>query len=153
MKGFFISLNLTLAALFLTTAVLADDVDDIKALEMDARVQESAGNTAGFYQYMAPEFTIFPPTAGLLAEPHTEENRLRTQARFDAGMRYDIRVRNMDVKVYGNTAISTYYTVSTIYRPGGEAPEIWNLRMTGVWVKQSGEWKVVHRHESRLALR
>ena len=153
MKGFFVSLNLILAALFVTTVVFADDVDDIKAAEMDARVQESAGNTAGFYKYMVPEFTIFPPTAGLLAEPHTEENRLRNQARFDSGWKYDIQVRNLDVKVYGDTAISTYYTVSTIYRPGGETPEIWNLRMTGVWVKQSGEWKVVHRHESRLALR
>ena len=60
MKGFFVSLNLILAALLVTTVVLADDVEDIKALEMEVRVQESAGNTAGFYQYMTPEFTIFP---------------------------------------------------------------------------------------------
>ena len=152
MKGFFVSFNLILVALFLTTAVLADDVEDIKALEMEVRVQESAGNTAGFYQYMVPEFTIFPPTGGLLAEPHSEENRLRTQARFDSGWKYDINVRNMDVKVYGDTAVSTYYTVSTIHRPGVETV-VWNLRMTGVWVKQAGEWKVVHRHESRITLR
>ena len=117
MKGFFFSLNLTLVALFVPTAVFADDVDDIKALELEVRIQESAGNTAGFYKYMVPEFTIFPPTAGLLAEPHTEENRLRSQARFDAGMRYDIQVRNMDVKVYGNTAVSTY----SARRPAGGA--------------------------------
>ena len=61
MKGFFISLNLTLAALFLTTAVLADDVDDIKALEMDARVQESAGNVDGYFQYKGSGYTIPPP--------------------------------------------------------------------------------------------
>jgi|AP82_1055514.scaffolds.fasta_scaffold289723_1 ketosteroid isomerase-like protein len=152
MKGFFVSLNLILVALFLTTAVFADDVEDIKALELEVRIQESAGNTAGFYNTMVPEFTIFPPTGGLLAEPHTEENRLRSQARFDSGWKYDIQVRNMDVKVYGNTAVSTYYTVSTIHRPGVESV-VWNLRMTGVWVKQAGQWMVVHRHESRITLR
>ena len=61
MKGFFISLNLTLAALFLTTAVLADDVDDIKALEMDARAQEGAGNVDGYFQYKGFRLHHSPP--------------------------------------------------------------------------------------------
>lgn len=110
MKGFFISLNLTLAALFLTTAVLADDVDDIKALEMDARVQESAGNVDGYFQYKGSGYTISPPTRGLLSPGSTQE---QAQARFDAGMKFNMQMRNFDVKFYGDTALCTYL-------PGGD---------------------------------
>ncbi len=118
---------------------------------MAARAAEAAGHTQGFFKYMVPEFSIFPPTAGLLAHTATKENRLR-KAGFDSGIKYDIQVRNLDVQIYGHTAVSTYYVVATIYRPEVESVR-WNLRRTGVWVQQAGEWKVVHRHESRLALR
>jgi hypothetical protein len=112
---------------FLATPALAGDVEDVKAVEMAVRAAEAAGNTLGYFKTMVPEFSIFPPTGGLLANPNTEENRLRTQAGFDSGIKYDIQVRNLDVQIYG--------------------------RMTGVWVKEAGEWKVVHRHESRMTLR
>ncbi len=144
--------SLWVLGMFLATPVLADDVEDVKAAEMAARAAEAAGNTQGFFKDMVSEFSIFPPTAGLLAHPATEENRLRTQATFDSGTKYDIQVRNLDVQIYGNTAVSTYYVLATIHRPEVESVR-WNLRMTGVWVKQAGEWKIVHRHESRLALR
>ena len=150
MKGFFISLNLTLAALFLTTAVLADDVDDIKALEMDARAQEGAGNVEGDIQYKGSGYPIFPPTRGLLSPGATKE---QAQARFDAGMKFNMQMRNFDVKFYGDTALCTYYLVGTVQGPNSDTPERWNLRMTSVWAKQSGQWKIVHRHESHLILR
>ena len=55
-----------LATLFvigmLATAVaMADDVDDIRAAELDSRAQEKAGNADGVYDYMVPEFSISPP--------------------------------------------------------------------------------------------
>ena len=139
-------------SMFLATAAQAGDVEDVKAAEMAVRAAEAAGNTLGFFKNMVPEFSIFPPTGGLLAHTATEENRQRIQAGFDSGIKYDIQVRNLDVQIYGNTAVSTYYVVATIHRPEVESVR-WNLRMTGVWVKQAGEWKVVHRHESRMTLR
>lgn len=65
-----------LATLFvigmLATAVaMADDVDDIRAAELDSRAQEKAGNADGVYDYMVPEFSISPlqpdwsPTDGM----------------------------------------------------------------------------------------
>ena len=89
--------TLWVLGMFLATPAVADDVEDVKAAEMAARAAEAEGNTLGFYKNMVPEFSIFPPTAGLLAHPATEENRLRTQATFDAGTKYDIQVRNLDV--------------------------------------------------------
>ena len=135
---------------FLTTAALADDEDDVKAAVMDSRAQEHAGNIDGYFKYHVPQFTIFPPTSGFLSESPDKEV---TQARFDAGMKLDMQMRNFDIKVYGDTAITTYYSVGQVQRPGSSTSERWNLRITGVWSKDSGDWKVVHRHESPLALR
>jgi len=142
--------TLFVIGMFLTTVTMADAADDVRAAEMDSRAQEDAGNVDGYFKYMVPQFTIFPPTSGLLSEAPAKEV---TQARLDAGMKFSMQMRNFDVKVYGDTAITTYYSVGTVQRPGSSTSERWNLRMTGVWIKQSGEWKLVHRHESPLVLR
>ncbi len=142
--------TLFVIGMFLTTVTMADAADDVRAAEMDSRAQEDAGNVDGYFKYMVPQFTIFPPTSGLLSEAPAKEV---TQARLDAGMKFNMQMRNFDVKVYGDTAVTTYYSVGTVQRPGSSTSERWNLRMTGVWIKQSGEWKLVHRHESPLVLR
>jgi len=141
--------TLCVIGIFLTTVTLADDADDVKAAEKDFRAKEKAGNVDGYFAYKAPTYSIFPPTSGLIANGQSKE---LAYARFDPTAERDMQIRNIDVQIYGNTAVSTYYLVSTTQRPGSER-ERRHLRMTGVWVKQSGEWKLVHRHESPLVLR
>ena len=143
-------ISLGLLGLLLTTAALAGDVEDVTAAEMDSRVQEMAGNVDGYFKYKGSTYTIFPPTGGFLS---TGSRREQAQARFDAGMKFDMTTRNYDVKIYGDTAVATYYTVGTVQRSAESEPEWWNLRMTSVWVKEAGQWKLAHRHESHLALR
>ena len=150
MRVWIATLRILAAALLLTTTVLADDADDIKALVMDARAQEGAGNVDGYFQYKGSGYTISPPTRGLLSPGSTKK---QAQARFDAGMKFNMQMRNFDVKFYGDTALCTYYLVGTVQGPNSDTPERWNLRMTSVWAKQSGQWKIVHRHESHLILR
>jgi hypothetical protein len=104
MRVWIATLRILAAALLLTTTVLADDADDIKALEMDARAQEGAGNVDGYFQYKGSGYTIFPPTRGLLSPGSTKE---QAQARFDAGMKFNMQTRNFDVKFYGDTALCT----------------------------------------------
>ncbi len=141
--------TLFIIGMFLTNVGFADDADDVKAAEMDFRAKESAGNVEGYFAHKAPTYTIFPPTSGLLSKGQDIE---RARARLGGGTQRDMQIRNIDVQLYGNTAVSTYYLMSTTQRPGGER-ERRHLRMTGVWVKESGDWKVVHRHESALSLR
>ena len=150
MKTLMTTLTMTLMSLLLTNGAFADAADDVTAAEMDSRAQEDAGNIDGYFKYMVPEFTIFPPTSGLLSEA---PEKAVTQARIDAGMKFNMQMRNFEVKVYGDTAVTTYYSVGTVQRPGSSTSERWSLRMTGVWIKQSGDWKLVHRHESPLVLR
>ncbi len=40
-----------------------------------------------------------------------EEQRNRFQARVDAGFRFNVQIRHLDVKVYGNAALVTGYSV------------------------------------------
>jgi len=141
--------TLLVIGMFATAVVLADDADDVKAAEMDFRAKESSGNVEGYFAHKAPTYTIFPPTSGLLSEGQDIE---RAKVRLGDGAQRDMQIRNIDVQLYGNTAVSTYYLMSTTQRPGGERQRR-HLRMTGVWVKESGAWKVVHRHESALSLR
>ena len=117
------TLTLCLWGMLLPTAALASDAEDVIAAEMDSRVQEMAGNVDGYFKYKGSTYTIFPPKGGLLS---TGSKREQAQARFDAGM---------------------------VRRSAESEPERWNLRMTSVWVKEAGEWKSVHRHESHLTLR
>ena len=134
--------TLCVVGMFLTTVTLAEDVDDVKAAEVDFRAKESAGNVDGYFAYKAPTYSIFPPTSGLIAGGQSKE---RAYARFDPTAERDMQIRNIDVQIYGNTAVSTYYLVSTTQRPGGER-ERRHLRMTGVWVKESRGFTAMSPH-------
>ena len=51
MRSIISTLTLCLWGMFLTTAALAGDVEDVIAAEMDSRVQEMAGNVDGYFKY------------------------------------------------------------------------------------------------------
>ena len=96
--------TLCVIAMFLTTVTLADDEDDVKAAEMDFRAKESTGNVDGYFAYKAPIYSIFPPTSGLISGGQSMD---RAYARFDPTAERDMQIRNIDVQIYGNTAVST----------------------------------------------
>ena len=143
--------TLWLLGMFLATPALADDVEDVKAAEMAARAAEAAGNTLGFFKNMVPEFSIYPPTARLVSHGWDEESKVRMRARHDSGRQFDFQIRHLVVKVFGDAAVSTYYLVGPVLLPDGERQRQ-SLRMTSVWIKQAGQWKLAHRHESPLKL-
>jgi ketosteroid isomerase-like protein len=60
-----------------------------------------------------------------------------------------LRWRNLDIKVYGNTAITTGYVTGSITHPNGSA-QLGSWRTSLVWVKTDGKWKVANDHTSEL---
>jgi uncharacterized protein (TIGR02246 family) len=67
-----------------------------------------------------------------------------------AGFRFDVEPRDIDTKIYGNTAVSIAYLEGTVTFPGGTTREgTW--RYSDTRVKQDGVWRVVQYHISRLA--
>ena len=133
------------------TSVVADDVDDAKAAELDLMEAENEGDMDRIFRHIAPGRSVFLPNGGLLILGGTPEDKRRRQAQSERGFKLNLRVRHLEAEVYGETAVLTYYRVGTISAPDGTSRPV-SLRVSVVRVKQAGEWKVVHRHGSTLTL-
>ena len=125
----------------------ADDVADVKAAEMAFNAAQNAGNIDGMFKYLLPGRTVFGPGGGRLFEGWTEESRKQRQAGFDAGRKIDLRIEDLQVRMFGDTAVTTFYRIGTVKELNGIAKPT-HLRISGVWVRQVEGWKLAHRHES-----
>ena len=144
--------TLLVVGMFLTTVAIADDADDVRAALQRYMTALNAGDANAFIQSRAARSTGFGARGGLLATSDSlEEARSGFQADYDAGLRYDVQSRHVEISVYGDTAVTTGYGVGRLTFPDGTTNQV-NNRITRVWVKQGGQWKEVHRHLSPLRL-
>ncbi len=141
--------TLFLMGMFLTTAALADDVDDVKAAVQGHFAALKAGDVNAFIRYYASETSVFAG-GGLLERFHSlEERRNDFQAGVDAGEKRNLQLQHMEVKVYGNAAVVTGYLMGTSTAADGTVTQSRQQR-TEVLIKQGGQWKAVHNHRSPL---
>jgi len=140
-------------SMFLTAVAMADDVDDVKAADENYYAAMNSGDARGWAQSrLSAESTRFGPGGGLLEVfGSLEEQEQIRKAEFDAGLKYNLRARHREVKIYGNTAVVTLYGVGTVTASSGNNAQV-NNRITRVWVKQGGQWKMVHAHLSPVVL-
>ncbi len=144
--------TLLVVGMFLMTVAMADDVDDVKAALQRYGTALDTGDANAFIQSHAARSTSFGARGGLLATSDSlEEARSEFQADYDAGLRYDVQQRHVEVSVYGDTAATTSYGVGRLTFPDGTTNQV-NSRITRVWVKQGGQWKRVHQHISPVVL-
>ncbi len=135
--------TLLVVGMFLMPAALADDVDDVKAAFLDFYASLRSGDVDGYIEHFsASGATAFETEGGLLSTSTLEELRRNRQAGASAGNNPNVRLRHMEVRVYGNTAVLTGYRVS----PNNQSI----ARYSNVWVKEGATWKRVHRHASLL---
>jgi len=138
--------TLFLLGMFLTTVAMADDADDIKAAVQEFYDQLNNENTS-YTDFFLPSGDQFPRT-GVLVQPN-EEIIEATRANIDAGLDFNVQVRHIDVKVYGNAAVATYYTVGTTEYPDGTVLSgVFRASITAI--KQGRQWKFAHIHISPL---
>jgi ketosteroid isomerase-like protein len=134
-----------------TTFAMADDSDDVKAAFLNLFTTLRAHDSQSMGQYYMPDYTDFGRGGGLLIRTATPEEKAKArQALFDA-VNITLQPRNVEVQVYGNTAVVTAYLIGSITPPNNETIRV-NDRRTGVWVKQGGTWKEVHMHQSPIRL-
>ncbi len=137
-----------LAGLLLTSGVQAGDVEDIIALEQGHYLARNAGDLDTWVQYHLPERDGFGPGGGLLNQgTSAEEEKRSLKAQLDAGMKYNHRLVHVEVKVFGDTAITTGYVVGSSTSPDGTTRRVM-MRRTGVVIKRNGQWKELHNHLS-----
>ena len=141
--------TLLVVGMFLTTVAIADDVDDVKAAMQRSQVAGNTGDANTEAQMLLEGFTSFGFAGGLLERLDLEEARKNRQAAFDAGLKFNLQDRHIEVSVYGNTAVATSYRVGTINLPNGNTARP-NNRITTVLIKQGGQWKIAHVHNSPL---
>jgi ketosteroid isomerase-like protein len=146
MKNLAISV-LCVCSLLLATVVRADDVADVKAAELAFNAAQNAGRLSAMIELALPERTIFPPSGAELVTGWTVAGNAARQAAFDAGRKIDFTIDRLEVRVYGDSAIATFDRTGTVREVNGEVRNS-RLHVTGIWVKQAGQWKLAHRHES-----
>ncbi len=138
--------TLFLVCMFATSATIADDTDDVKAAVQEFYDQLNNENTS-YTEFFLPSGDQFPRT-GVLIQPN-EEIIGTVQANIDAGLDFNVQVRHLDVKVYGNAAVATYYTVGTTDYPDGTVLSgVFRASITAI--KQGRQWKFAHIHISPL---
>ncbi len=142
--------TLLVVGMFLTTGAMADDMDDVKAAAQSYLAAINAGSSA-VMQYRIPERSSFNRGGGLLGRPTSslEEQKNAFEAEVRAGIKRNYQITHMEVRVYGNTAVVTGYLTGTRTQPDGTVIQMRDRR-TGVFVKQGGQWKEVHHHQSPL---
>ncbi len=144
--------TLLVAGMFLMPALMADDADDVRAAMQRYGIALTTQDATAWAQHYAAETTRFSPGGQLLQRfDSTEEIRKPRQAAFDAGVKWNVQQRHVEISVYGDTAVTTSYGVGTITQPNGTVNPI-NNRITRVWVKQGGQWKIAHVHLSPVRL-
>ncbi len=72
------------------------------------------------------------------------------QSAYNAGQRINVQIRHLNVRVYGNAAIVTGYVVGTVTKADGKTIQSRDQR-SGMWIKQGGQWREAHRHNSPIA--
>ena len=140
-----IILGLILAA---PTSAIADDVADITSTMEKHFVTFAAGDAAGHIaHHMASNSSFGPEGGALTVNNSSEEETAELQASFDEGYRFDFKLVDLNVAVYGDMAVVTSLQTGTVTTPDGKTEEVKNRR-TGVVVRDGSDWKEVHSHIS-----
>ncbi len=108
----------------------------------------NAGEAEAWASHNAAEYHGNFPRTGLVLNtiPATAEG---IQAAFDSGLDYQLAIRDLDVTVYGNSAVATFLTVGPQINPDGTVID-GTFRATQVWVREGSSWKMAHFHISPL---
>ncbi len=144
--------TLLVIGMFASAVAMADDVDDVRAALQSFVAALNAWDAGALMQLHAAASSSFGAGGGLLATfDSAEERRNSFQALRDSGFKLNVQLRNVEVSVYGDTAVTTSYGVGTVTQPNGTTVRV-NNRLTTVLIKQGGQWREVHRHLSPLRL-
>ncbi len=147
--------TLFVVGMFLTNAALADDVEDVKAAVHEFYVllnSTDAADAEAYTQLYAAGNTIFAAGGGLLGRTTSLEGRKESfERRIRGGLRNNYnQPRHSEVEVYGGMfAVETSYTTGSSTSPQGTIMPHRN-RATRIWIKQDGQWKIVHQHYSPM---
>ncbi|MEK6321397.1 MAG: serine hydrolase [Acidobacteriota bacterium] len=121
--------------------------DEVKAAVMNLIAGYNSNSVDQIERYLAPQQNAFRRDGGLLA---FFVDRAQLRSDFQAGVKVNLQVHDLEAAVYGNTALSTCIMEQAVTLPNGRVRNDGLLRTSMVWNKQDGTWKLVHGHQSAL---
>jgi ketosteroid isomerase-like protein len=128
----------------ITSLARASDADDVRAAVIDLYAKLNATDTEAFIEYMLPEgYTEFSADGGRLFT--IDQDYIRDG--FASGIKPDFEIRDLEVRVFKDSAIVTGFRVGGIARPGEKAKTS-TLCLSMMWIRKEGKWKLVHVHLS-----
>lgn len=139
-----------LAALAFSTAVTAQSAEEQVQQAVLTFYQRLADHDAVGWNSMISRNSAgnFARTGALLAEANAPDPA-GMQANFDSGqLDYQLTVHHLNVTVYGNTAVATFYTTGPSKVNGAQI--LGTFRVSQVWVREGQAWRAVHWHISPL---
>jgi CubicO group peptidase (beta-lactamase class C family) len=120
---------------------------EVKAAVMDIVAGYNSGNVDQIERRLAPQQNRFYGEGGFLSR-FIEVAELRGV--FQSGVKVKMEVDNLEAAVYGDSAITTFFTRTTVTPPNGPPRPNAPSRNSYFWNKQDGAWKLVHAHMSPL---
>ena len=120
---------------------------EVKAAVMDIISGFNSGNVDQIERRLVPQQNHFQGDGGFLTS-FIDASELR--GAFQAGFKVKMEVNNLEAAVYGDNAITTFLTATTITPPNGPVRTEGPWRSSIFWNKQDGAWKLVHSHQSPL---
>ncbi len=149
MRTILLIVGLALASPF----VFADDAADIakvKANELAFNAAQNEGRFVDMFNFMLRTRTVFPTSGARMITGWSDADVKRRQDDLAAGRQTNLQVEDLQVQIFGDTAIATFYRVGTEKAVGETSAKPVRYRFTGVWIRTQDGWKIAHRHESQL---
>ena len=144
--------TLLVVGMFLTTAAMADDADDVQAAVLQHFATLNAGNMASHIdQHHMPQLDRFTRGGLRWHFGSLDEQKNQIQTSVDNGSKWNLQLRDVEVNVYGSTAVLSCYVVGNILRGNGNRVSVTD-RFSVTMIKQGGQWKEVHQHFSPLRI-
>jgi CubicO group peptidase (beta-lactamase class C family) len=107
----------------------------------------NASNVNEIGKYLSPQQNAFRRDGGMLVY-FADLDQLRRD--FGAGVKVNLQLYDVEAGVYGDTAVTTCFFTQTVTLPNRRIRDDGTLRLSAVWNKQDGSWKLVHAHESAV---
>ena len=144
--------TLLVVGMFLMPTVLADDADDVAAVVREHFTTLNAGyQVAHMQEHHMPAYNRFSLNGLRQHFGSVEEQKQQIRTVFEQGSKYNLRLTDVQVNIYGDSALLSAYLVGSILRPNGNTVQRTD-RYSAMLVKQGGQWKAVHAHTSALRI-
>jgi CubicO group peptidase (beta-lactamase class C family) len=137
----------TMASMKSPNAVDQAAETEVKAAVMDIVAGYNSGNVDLIERRLASEQNRFYSDGGFLTR-FIDAAELREA--FKGGFKVKLEINNLEAVVYGDSAITTFFTRSTVTPSNGPPRTQGPTRNSYFLNKQDGVWKLVHAHSSPL---